>query len=210
MRTIATLSGEGFNSVIKEDDNGRVFFKSDADIDADGANGQNGGIGAYRIDNKGLELLTNGGMKIVDGRVICKEQWARDIVLLGKDNQPLILKNGIIPSKTWYQHVGINANDPSAYVDAETVPYIVVPNIIITSVSGIVRGCKAMVTYKGKSVLCVVADKGPAKKNGELSIAAAKELGIPHNPRNGGIDIPDVLYEIWPGVPAVGFTLQKA
>ena len=35
-RIIATLTGEGFRSDIIEDDDGRVHFKGDLDIDADG------------------------------------------------------------------------------------------------------------------------------------------------------------------------------
>jgi len=62
-----------------------VHFLADADIDADGANGQNGALAAYKVDNSGSELLANGGMKIVNGRVVCAHSWARDIVILGDD-----------------------------------------------------------------------------------------------------------------------------
>jgi organic radical activating enzyme len=59
---------------------GRVFFTADADIDADGANGQNGKKPAYQKDNLGSEALANGGMRRIGGRVICAHEWARDIV----------------------------------------------------------------------------------------------------------------------------------
>jgi hypothetical protein len=42
MRTIGVIVNEGFSCKITEDSDGRVFFTADADIDADGANGQNG------------------------------------------------------------------------------------------------------------------------------------------------------------------------
>jgi hypothetical protein len=210
MRTIGTITGEGYECKIKEDDNGRVFFKADGDIDADGANGQHGAPAAYRKDNKGTESLANGGMKIVDGKVICAKSWAREIVILGTDNQPKVFPGGIIASMTWYRYPGKAANDPAAYVDSETIPYIVVPPLIVQGVAGIVRGCKARVTYKGKSVDAVVADRGPRTKIGELSIAAARAVGIPSSPRNGGLEVAEILYELWPGVAAPGFELQPA
>lgn len=210
MRTIGTINGEGFASIIRKDNNGRVYFKADADIDADGANGQNGAPAAYRTDNKGSESLANGGMTLRNGRVVCAKRWARDIVILGSDNEPRVFAGGIIASMTWYRHPGMDQNDPAAYVDSETVPYIVVPPLIVQRTAGVVRGCKARVTYRGRSVYAVVADKGPSSKIGELSIAAARAVGIPESPRRGGIDGPEVLYELWPGIAAPGHVLQPA
>ena len=210
MRTIGTITNEGYSCVVKEDDQGRVFFKADGDIDADGANGQNGGPAAYKADNSGTEDLANGGMGISGGRVICKQAWARDIVILGPDNEPKVFPGGIVASITWYRHPGKLVSDPNAYVDAETVPYIVVPALIIQGTAGVVRGCKARVTRGAKSVDCVVADKGPRNKIGELSIAAARAIGLPPSPRHGGTETPELLYELWPGVAAPGYVLQPA
>lgn len=210
MKTLGTITNEGFSCTIKQDDGGRVFFTADGDIDADGANGQNGGPAAYKADNSGTEFLANGGMAIRDGRVICAKPFARDIVILGPDNEPKVFAGGIIASLTWYRHPGKAANDPAAYVDAETVPYIVVPPLIIQATAGVVRGCKARVTRGDKSVDCVVADKGPRNKIGELSIAAARAIGVPSSPRTGGTERPELLYELWPGVAAPGFVLQPA
>lgn len=210
MKTIGKITNEGFTCTIREDDDGRVYFKADADIDADGANGQSGGPAAYRKDNSGTEHLANGGMAIRDGKVVCAKPWARDIVILGLDNEPKVFPGGIIASKTWYRHPGKAANDPAAYVDSETVPYIVVPPIIIQNTAGIVRGCKARVSFGGRTVDCVVADKGPRNKIGELSIAAARAIGIPESPRHGGTDEAVIAYELWPGIAAPGFVLQPA
>nr|WP_315428164.1 M15 family metallopeptidase [uncultured Albidiferax sp.] len=209
-RTLGTISGEGFTCEVFEDSDGRVYFTADADIDADGANGQAGGPAAYRMDDSGTESLANGGMKIQGSKVVCAQTWARDIVILGADNEPMVFPGGIIASTTWYRHAGKAVNDPSAYVDAETVPYIVVPPLVVQRTAGIVRGCKARVTWHGRSVDCVVADRGPSTKVGELSIAAARAIGLPASPRNGGTDIVEVSYELWPGVAAPGFMLQKA
>lgn len=210
MRTIGTITNEGYSCVITEDDDGRVHFLADADIDADGANGQNGGPAAYKVDNSGSELLANGGMKNVNGKVICAKPWARDIVILDVDNEPKVFPGGIIASMTWYRHPGKLRSDPTAYVDSETVPYIVVPSLIVQKTAGVVRGCKARVTWNGRSVECVVADRGPSSKIGELSIAAARAVGLPASPRSGGTEEPQVKYALWPGVAAPGYVLQPA
>lgn len=210
MATIGTISGEGFDCIVTEDADGRVHFTADADIDADGANGQNGGPAAYNVDDTGTEYLANGGMKIVMGKVICAKSWARLIVILDTDNEPKVFPGGIIASRTWYRHPGISAGDPAAYVDSETVPYIVVPPLIVQNTQGIVRGCRARITHNKKSVDCVVADLGPSKKIGEISIAAALAIGIPSSPRNGGTTLAEVFYELWPGQAAPGFVLQPA
>jgi len=146
----------------------------------------------------------------VHGKVICAVPGARDIVILDSDNEPKVFPGGVIASMTWYRHPGKPASDPAAYVDAETVPYIVVPPVIVTQTAGVVRGCKARVTFRGKSVDCVVADRGPKNKIGELSIAAARAVGLPSSPRHGGTEKPEVLYELFPGVAAPGFVLQRS
>jgi hypothetical protein len=56
----------------------------------------------------------------------------------------------------------------------------------------------------------VVADKGPSKKIGELSIAAARAIGLNPSPRNGGTETPELLYELWPGIAAPGYVVQPA
>lgn len=193
---------------INEDDDGRVWYRSGASIDADGANGQNGQPVAYNDTDTGTDHLANGGMRLVAGRVVRTGDSA--IAILGPDGQPRVFAGGLIASKTWYRHPGMSADDPAAYVDAETVPYVVVPPLIVKETVGVVRGCKARVTYKGRTVDCVVADKGPSARIGEISIAAARALGIPHSPKNGGIEGKLVDYELWPGQAAEGFVLQPA
>jgi hypothetical protein len=84
------------------------------------------------------------------------------------------------------------------YVDSTHVPYVTVKPIVRKSVAGDVIGCKARVTYNGRSVDAVVADVGNI---GELSIAAAAALGIPSSPRTGGVER-GVSFEFWPGIPA--------
>jgi len=68
VRTLSVLADEGFTCTIVDDDDGRLHFTADADIDAHGASGQNSGPAAYKADDSGSELLANGGMKIVGAR----------------------------------------------------------------------------------------------------------------------------------------------
>ncbi len=180
-----------------------MYFTADADIDADGANGQNGEVAAYRVDDHGSEYLANGGMK-QDGHggVTWAEDWGRDIVLQ-ENGQPLVLDSGTIPSRTAYKWPDLSSNDPAAYVDAATVPYAVLSPRIIRAVGPRFLGCRMRITFEDKSVMAVMADVGPRSKCGELSIAAAKALGIPSSPRSGGEERNVVLYEAWPGVSAV-------
>jgi hypothetical protein len=207
---LGVITGEGDACKIWQDASGRVYFMADADIDADGANGQHGAPAAYREDDQGLESLANGGMRRVNGKVVCLHDWARNIVILDTDNEPKVFPGGVIASTTWYRHPGMPADDPAAYVDSATEPYIVVPPLVVQHTRGIVRGCLARVSYQGKSVDCVVADRGPRNLAGELSIAAAMMLGIPASPRHGGLDKVQVLYELWPGIAAPGYVLQPA
>lgn len=210
-RVLGTIAAENFTSVIEEDDDGRVHFTADADIDADGANGQHGAQAAYTVDDSGSEFLANGGMRRrPDGKVVCAHHWAQGIVILDSDEEPKVFPGGIIASMTWYRIRTKSASDPSAYIDAETVPYVVVPPLVVQKTAGVVRGCRARVTWRGVTVDCVVADQGPADRVGELSIAAARALGMNPSPRNGGVTRNEVLYELWPGVAAPGYELQPA
>jgi hypothetical protein len=206
MAIIGTIQG----CEIVEEGDGRVYFEAKAGIDADGANGQHGKPVAYNDRGTGAEALSSGGMAFRDGRVVCAHPWARDVVILGPDDEPRVFPGGMIASKTWYKYPGKKDDDPAAYVDAQYVPYIVVPPLIVDEVRGVVRGCRARATWKGRSIDCVVADRGPASKLGEMSVAAAKALGIPASPRTGGADHPKILYELWPGIAAPGFELQPA
>ncbi len=199
-RLIGTVAGVD----ISEDDDGRVHYTAGAAIDADGANGQHGEPAAYTVDDSGSDYLANAAMKIQDGKVVCINDDARDIAILGADGEPQVFPGGVIASKTWYQYPGTNPNDPVAYVDAETVPYVVVNPLIVHETAGVVRGCKAKVTYNGTAIDCVVADKGSSHRIGELSVAAARALGINSSPRNGGLETQECFYEIWPGVAAPG------
>lgn len=91
-------------------------------------------------------------------------------------------------------------------LNAQTESFIVVPPAIVRGVSGIVMGCKARVHYRKTGDICdaVVGDLGPSDKIGEASVKCAKMLGMNPSPISGGEDGMDqVLFECWPGIPAV-------
>jgi hypothetical protein len=178
------------NQPVVQDDDGRVHFKASGRIDADGA------YRAYHPDNRsGLDDLRNAGGPGNWYGVVTHQ----GIPIIQTEDDPA---PGFHVSATAYQWEQFLPDDPKRYVDSETVPYIVVSPLIRNAAKGVVLGCKARVTYNEKSVDAVVADIGPRKKIGELSIAAAKVVGIPPSARTGGEERQIVHYEFWPDVPA--------
>jgi hypothetical protein len=70
-------------------------------------------------------------------------------------------------------------SSPFKYVDSATVPFIVVPHMVVAGVQGVVLGCRVVVTniVNGRHVEAVVADTGPSNKLGEISLACARAIG---------------------------------
>jgi len=76
-------------------------------------------------------------------------------------------------------------NDQRRYVDASTVPYVVMPPELRQMMVGV--GDVAIVSYGSMSCSAVVGDVGPHRKIGEGSAALAKALGINSDARHGGV-----------------------
>lgn len=75
------------------------------------------------------------------------------------------------------------------YLNAERLPYIVVPaisGIWNPGVYGIHGGAVAAVVYRGRVRYAVVGDTGPRGIIGEASYATARALGIDPDPSTGG------------------------
>ena len=98
------------------------------------------------------------------------------------------------------------------YLDPENTPYYVLPKTITTdpgsspfAQAGIRPGDYIRLTtpQTGQSIFAIYGENGPTGKIGEVSIRAARELGIPSNPRTGGFqDMTDSRYlqvEVLPG-----------
>lgn len=207
MRTIGTIHGK---AIIEQDD-GSVTFSAGATIDGDGASGQFGGPPCYAPASYGgqtLDILANAGSP---------GDWYG--VVTGNSGTPIIQGQndpcpGAYVSATSLRLLDGNgkflpASSPFAYVDSWTVPFIVVPPMIIGGVAGIVMGCRCVVTNtaNGQSVEGVVADGGPEDHLGEISVACAKAIGVPtgttHPANGGGANSPQIQYQLFPSVAAV-------
>jgi Fungal chitosanase of glycosyl hydrolase group 75 len=199
-RIIATIRG----IQVTQDDDGRVHWQSGADIDADGANGQNGNPFAYRYPN-------NDGLDDIHGSAGYPNGDWQDILVNDGSGHPLTDGNGNAYSRTTYTWPGRSIAERA--VDATAVPYVVVNPYVRLNATGIVIGSKAVVTYQGKSVDAVVADVSGGNNIGEISISAAKAVGIASSPRSGGVE-DGVQFQLWPGTPAVvngeTYLLQRA
>lgn len=90
-------------------------------------------------------------------------------------------------------------------IDAEAVPGVVVPGWLPHAVGPIVLGCLCKVTNlaTGQQAWGVAHDTGPLKKTGETTPAMARRVGVNPNSVSGGEEKPIILYEMWPGKPAV-------
>lgn len=114
---------------------------------------------------------------------------------------------GMYVSATTYERKEFPANDCRRYLDSETVLFGVFTGYFRKHVKGIVLGCTMLVRYNGLEAVAVAGDQGP--RFGEGSIALAKALGIPSNPRHGGVGS-GVEWRIYPGVACPGFSLIPA
>lgn len=194
-KLLCILTSEGFRcEVYQYFPSLRIEFTADGDIDADGA------YRAYHPDNKsGLDDLRNAG-SAGNWYGIATDRNGKPFVQGQGDPAP-----GFYVSPTSYEWPDFPRDNPRKYIDSETVPFIVVQNYIRNRARGAVLGCKSRVTNKenGKSVMCVVGDMGPLLKLGEISIAAARAVGLSGSPRTGGVDEPILRYELWPDQPAI-------
>ena len=176
--TIAIIEGVE----VEQNDEGVVVYSTrGTDIDADGANTV---PFAYRFDDRGTDVLRDAGYP--------HGAW-QDVLEVDDNGHPKTDGKGNIFSKTSY----IPA------VDANLVPYSVVNPIVRKRARGIVLGCHVVISYGSKAVAAVVADVGPEGKIGEMSIAAAKALGIPGGPRGVGDLSGPVTWHLYPGIPAL-------
>ncbi len=207
MRIIGTIQG---NDIIEQND-GSITFAAGATIDGDGASGQSSGPPCYApasYAGQTLDILANaGGPGNWYGVVTDKSGTP---ILQGPDDPC----PGAYVSATSLRLLNDNgtllpAFSPFAYVDSATVPFMVVPPMIIRGVAGIVMGCRCVVTNtrNGRSVEGVVADGGPSNHLGEISVACAKAIGVPiglkYPANGGGAPSPTIVYHLYPGTPAV-------
>jgi Fungal chitosanase of glycosyl hydrolase group 75 len=167
---------------------GAFTYRAKFAIDADGS------PHAYGPNDIGLDFNSNA---ITDGK------WVG--VVLGTDSKPIIQKMGdpypgYYVSQTALYDEQFNNTDPRSYVDAEKIPYIVLPESLKIKM-GAEMGDMAYVfnpaTQKG--TYAILADEGPEGLLGEGSIYLAKVLGIANiSPRDGGLTGEAIQYIIFP------------
>ena len=104
---------------------------------------------------------------------------------------------GFYISKTGLQDESRAETDPRRYVNADIVPYIVLP---YSQHGDAELGDFAVVMNRrnGRLTYAIFADPGPPRYAGEGSIALARSLGINDNARWGGAD-GGILYIVFPG-----------
>jgi len=153
-------------------------------IDADGA------PNAYNPDDTGLDALANAG---------APAHW--DGVITDRSGNPLIQQKsdpfpGYYISCTSLSDETKHFTDPTGYVDASKIPYVVLPQDIAER-GGAKLGDFAVVMNlrNGKSSFAIYADIGTL---GEGSVALADALGIWSDARQGGAS-DEILYLLFPG-----------
>lgn len=161
--------------VVMRRDDGRLAFVAGLQIDADGS------PRAYHPRGKGLDYLANAG-KPGNWWGIATDSKGQPYVQGADDPAP-----GFYVSTTALQRTGFPKSDPRRYIDSETVPYFVLP-LDRYKKWGVKLGAEALVTNlaNGKSCTAILADLGPKGKLGEGSIALARALGVPSDPKTGG------------------------
>ncbi len=176
-------------------DGTKLFWTGHARVDADGS------PRAYGPDNTGLDYTANAGHP---------GNWYGVVTDNGKRSGTPIVQGpddpypGLWVSTTSYEDTRFGVKDYRRYLDAEKVPYVVIPGILRRLLPGVVLGAQAEVTNirTGQCVRGVVGDCGPDGEIGEFSIAMLGALGVNNGARKGGTDDKIIQVEIWPGVAA--------
>jgi hypothetical protein len=167
------------------------FYKSGLAIDADGA------FRAYHPNDRlGLDSLAHAGHQ---------GNWWALVTDNGKASGHPVIQGKSDPAPGYYVSTtalydahNLNIRDPHRYVDAATIPYIVLhPKALNHARLG---DFATVVNFRnGKVSAAIVGDESaPDLPVGEGSIALAEALGIDSSPRHGGKD-GAVAYLIYPG-----------
>jgi hypothetical protein len=181
------------------DDHSAVFYEAGMMIDADGAHH------AYHPDGRsGLDFLGNAGRPGNWWALVTDNGQANGSPVKQTADDPA---PGFFVSTTSLQDASRGRKDPRRYVDAESINFIVLPSNLNL---GAKLGDFAVVLRPDRAVhsYAVYGDVGPANQIGEASIALAKALGVPSNPKSGGIGH-GVIYVVFTG-SAQGWPLSQS
>ncbi len=175
-----------------------VAFRAGMTIDADGA------YRAYHPNSaKGLDYLANAGRPGKWWGVVTDngKSSGRPVIQQAGDPAP-----GYYVSATSLEDGRYPRTNPLRYVDSESVPFFVLPG---NAMFGATLGDFGYVVNLGKKLGygAVFADTGPKDHIGEGSIALAKAIGVPSNPRKGGAS-QGIAYVVFPG-SGIGWPLSS-
>ena len=163
------------------------FYEAGMTIDADGA------PNAYHPDNIGLDDLANAGSP---GSWYGLAKNAEGEPFIQGPNDPF---PGFYVSATALADRTKAVNDPTRYVDASKIPFIVLPGAMAREI-GARPGDFAVVFNQrnGQSSYAIFGDVGPSDRIGEGSVALAENLGVRSDARNGGARR-GILFLVFPG-----------
>ena len=111
---------------------------------------------------------------------------------------------GLYISCTAYKFPEYPKEDCRAWVNAEEIPFAVIPSSVRMAVEPKFLGCRATIFDKKhqKQVDVVCCEIGPSHHLGEASMAACVAFGLNPDPKKGGSsDHKRWLYRFWPGEP---------
>lgn len=173
-----------------------ISFTSKAAIDVDGA------PDAYHPDDHpGRDALAAAGHRgnwwgvVTDTDHIAGREGKGTPLIQGKTAPAFSPKTvGFLVSTTaLIDNPEFGITDCRRYCNPDEVPGIVLPLGFPVKVRA---GTKCRASYGGKSEEGVVFDFGPPELLGEMGTLMAERLGIPSNPRHGGV-AGGVLYEVF-------------
>jgi hypothetical protein len=202
---LLTISGKPV--YIEHDENGQehIWWTGEFTVDGDGSPRCYGPKGTQPLDYLGNAGVSPNGpwwaLATDDGT-----EYGDPIIQGGSNPCP-----GYYVSMTAYINGQYYYSDPRRYLDSENILFSVIPSNVRKATVGKCKGCRTKVTDNKtkKSVECVCGDIGPTDHLGEGSVALAEFFGLDGNPKCGGSsDESRFKYEMWPGVPAEGFSLQ--
>jgi hypothetical protein len=164
-------------------DSPAFFFISRMAIDADGA------PDAYNADDTGLDALANAGAPAHWNGIVTDRNGNP---LIQRDNDP---SPGYYISCTSLYDETKKFTDPTTYVNASKIPYVVLPQDVADR-GGARLGDFAVVMNlrNGKSSFAIFADIGTL---GEGSVALAEALAVSPDARHGG-QSDGILYLLFP------------
>ncbi len=195
-RLLATIKGQ---EIYQNGIDNSISFVSGLCVDADGS------PRAYGPNDSGLDLTIEAGHP-GNWWGILTDSHGNPIIQGASDPHP-----GFYISSTSYQNRQFPVNDPRRYLDAEQVPFVVIPGIVARQCAGVALGCLVVVTNikTGDRENGVCGDTGPSSSMGEAAMKMVSMLGYNNSPRDGGCSDQIFRYTFYPGQAAPGYELQR-